>query len=113
MCRLMFDGQSFAGTTAYTPLDLLHYSAPGTRDFSASTPGYFSVDGGTTNLGNFNTNPGGDAGDWAGSVPNNAFDAFSYSGVVNAVTSADLTEMDAIGWNLANSGGPPPPPPPP
>ena len=63
MGRQMMDGASFLGVTGYEPLDLFHYSAPGVRDFSATTAGYFSANGGVTNLGNFNTNPDGDFGD--------------------------------------------------
>jgi hypothetical protein len=73
MGRQMMDGEKFAGGTSYEPLDLFHYSAAGVHDFSGTTAGYFSPDGGTTNLGNFNTNPSGDFGDWAGSVGNNSF----------------------------------------
>lgn len=104
MGRLLLTGSTI-GTTAnsYSLLDLLHYSAPGVRDFSASTAGYFSVNGGTTNLGDFNTVSGGDAGDWASSVTNDALDAFASSGVVEAVRPADLTAMDAIGWNPAGT----------
>jgi hypothetical protein len=47
---------------SYSVYDLFHYASPGVRDFSASIPGYFSIDGGNTNLAAFNTNPGGDAG---------------------------------------------------
>jgi Bacterial Ig domain len=103
MGRLMFAGSG----GEYSPLDLFHYSAAGVRDFSGSTAGYFSADGGTTNLGNFNTNSGGDYGDWAGSVGNNAFLAFSNSGVVNPVTANDLTEMNVLGWQPTSSGGAP------
>jgi hypothetical protein len=116
MGRQMLTGETLGGlANSYSLLDLLHYSAPGTRDFSASTAGYFSVNGGVTNLGQFNTLSGGDAGDWASSVSNNSFDAYATSGAINAVTTNDLTEIDAIGWNAAGSGGtsPPPPPPPP
>lgn len=100
MGRMLLTGGA-VGTTAnsYTLLDLLHYSSAGVRDFSASTPGYFSVNGGVTNLDNFNTVAGGDAGDWASSVANDALDAFAASGAVEAVTPADLTTLDAIGWN--------------
>ena len=42
--RETMDGQ---GATYY-PLDLFHYSAPGVRTFSGTTPGYFSVDNGQT-----------------------------------------------------------------
>ena len=63
MGRQMMDGENFAGGTGYEPLDLFHYSAAGVPIFSGTTAGYFSPDGGTTNLGNFNTNPSGDFGD--------------------------------------------------
>jgi len=121
MGRMLLTGGSVGSTShSYSLLDLLHYSSAGVRDFSASTPGYFSIDGGVTNGGTFNTVSGGDAGDWASSMGANAFDAFSSSGVVDTLTSGDLTELNAIGWT-ANTGSttptptptPPPPPPPP
>jgi hypothetical protein len=107
MGRQMMDGENFQGGTSYEPLDLFHYSAAGVSDFSGTTTGYFSPDGGTTNLGNFNTNPNGDFGDWAGSVGNNSFLAFSNSGVVNPVTANDLTEMNVLGWQPTTSGSAP------
>ena len=116
MGRQMLTGKTIGSdANSYDLLDLLHYSAPGTLDSSASTAGYFSPDGGVTNLGRFNTVSGGDPGDWASSVANDSFDAYANSGVINSVAANDLTEMDAIGWNPAGSGGtiPPPPPPPP
>ena len=77
------------------------------RDFSAATTGYFSTNGGATNLGTFNTIAGGDAGDWSSTVTSDPFDAFASSGVLEKSPSAnDLTEMDAIGWNLTSQ--PPP-----
>ena len=57
---------------SYTLLDLYHYSAPGTRVFT-QTPGYFSIDGGNTNLNNFDATAGDDPGNWAATVPNDAF----------------------------------------
>lgn len=108
MGRMMFTGSTIGGlSNSYTPYDLFHYSAAGTRDFSASTPGYFSVDGGKTSLGGLNTNSGGDAGDWGSSMGNDAFNAFSNSGVVNAVSSSDLASLDAIGWNRAGTAAAP------
>src|SRR5215472_7951341 len=103
----MMDGENFAGGTSYEPLDLFHYSAAGVRDFSGTTAGYFSPDGGTTNLGNFNTNPNGDFGDWAASVGNDSFLAFSSSGVVNPITANDLAEMNVLGWDPTTSGSAP------
>ena len=73
------------------------------RDFSGTTPGYFSINGGQTNLNNFNTNPGGDFGDWAGNTAD-AANAYGAPGVVEPFSAADLTAMDVIGWNLAATG---------
>src|ERR1700690_1426098 len=109
--RILLVGESVAGGAGYSVLDLLHYSGTGTRDFTQSTPGYFSVNGGATNLGNFNTVAGGDAGDWASSTPSNSFNAYATPGVLEPVTANDLTEMDAIGWNSTGAAPPPPPPP--
>lgn len=64
MGRQTMDGQSFAGTVAYEPLDLFHYAAPGVRVFSGIQAGYFSINGGVTNLADFNANPCRDFGDW-------------------------------------------------
>ena len=113
MGRALLVGESIGSSPhGYYPLDFLHYSAPGTPDFAGTKAGYFSVDGGTTNLDNFNTNPGGDFGDWASSAGHDSFLAYSNSGVVDAITPTDLTVMDVIGWDRALSGGGPPTPPP-
>lgn len=103
MGRMLLVGSNISGSRAYSPLDLAHWSAPGTRDFTQSAPGYFSANGGATNLGAFNTISGGDAGDWAASVGANSFDAYATPGVLEPVNANDLAEMDAIGWNLTGS----------
>ena len=114
MGRALETGGSIGSTAnSYYADDLFHYSAPGVRDFSASTPGYFSVDGGATNLGGFNTVPGGDAGDWGSNMGNDSANAFSSPGVVNTFSSSDLATMNAIGWEPAGSVPPPLAPPPP
>ena len=89
MGRALATGRTI-GSTANSSYayDLLHYSAPGVRDFSASTPGYFSVDNGGTSIAAFNPQSGGDAGDWSSSMGNDSANAFSYSGVVNAFSAA-------------------------
>ena len=99
MGRDLFVGTDGIGANAYTPEDLFHYSSPGVRDFVGTTAGYFSPDGGTTNLDNFNTNPNGDFGDWAASAGHDSFLAFSNSGVVNAITQNDLRVMNVLGYN--------------
>jgi len=100
MGRMLFVGNSGPTSNSYSVMDLFHYSGPGGRDFVGTQAGYFSPDGGNTNLDNFNTNPNGDFGDWAGSAGNDSFLAFSPSGVVNAVTQADLRVMDVLGYTL-------------
>jgi hypothetical protein len=103
MGRILLTGNTLGTTTNYyDPLDLFHYSAPGTRDFSASTPGYFSINSGTTSLQTFNIQSGGDAGDWAGATID-AANAFAAAGVVEPVSNADLTAMDVIGWNRVST----------
>jgi hypothetical protein len=76
------------------------------HDFSGTTPGYFSLNGGATNLDNFNTNPNGDAGDWAGSAGHDSFLAFSSSGVVNAVSQTDVRLMNVLGYTIAQAPQP-------
>ena len=114
MGRALFVGGSIDGSSpSYDAADLMHgIPAPGVHTFTRG--GYFSVDGGVTDLGDFNAG-GGDPGDWASSVANDSFDASATPGVINAVTANDLTLMDAIGWDPAGSVAPlsPPPPPPP
>ncbi|HUO37053.1 MAG TPA: NF038122 family metalloprotease, partial [Mycobacterium sp.] len=114
MGRLVKDGGSIGNfVNNYYPLDLYHYSAAGTRDFTQGTPGYLSADSGVTNSGNLNTDPGGDPGDWDSSMGNDSFNAFSYPGVVNGISADDLSTMNLLGWEPAAAAPPPPPPPPP
>jgi hypothetical protein len=94
-------GQTIGGTgNSYFPLDLFHYAADGERDWSGTQPGYFSTDGGTTELAAFNTEPGADFGDWASSAGDDAFAARAVAGVTNPLTPADIAAMDAIGWDV-------------
>jgi len=85
------------------PLDLFKFSAAGAREFVGTNVGYFSIDGGTTNLDNFNTSTNGDFGDWAASAGSDSFLAFSPSGMVNFVSLTDLRVMDVIGWQVAET----------
>ena len=94
------------GTTSV--MDLYRYSASGVRALSNhQSTAYFSINGGATDLANFNTNPEGDYGDWASSVGNDAYLAFSNSGVVNPVSQTDLTVMNVLGYDLAIAGSAP------
>jgi serralysin len=99
MGRQMMDGGSSGGTN--TPMDLFHYAGFQNRIFVGDQAGYFSPDNGATDLGDFNTIPSGDTGDWASTVGRDAFRAFSSSGVVNAISQNDIRVMDVLGWDLA------------
>jgi hypothetical protein len=92
-------GNNVATGAGYHPLDLFKYASATNHSFTGTQFGYFSVNNGFSDLNpNFNTDPNGDFGDWANSEAGDSFRAFSDSGVVNAVTTADLVVMDAIGF---------------
>jgi hypothetical protein len=104
MGRSLHVGEDIGSTSnSYYPLDLFHYSAANTRSFTGTAAGYFSFDNGATNLADFNTTAGGDFGDWAGTVGNDSYLAFSSPGVVNPVTGVDFRIMDILGWDLFNT----------
>ena len=108
--RISLLGSDTAGvispTGLYTPLDLFRYSAPGVLQSSPSgTPAYFSLNGGTTNLANFNSfspTNAGDLADWAGTTPYTAdsFNNNSNFGVNNALTSTDVSVINSLGYGL-------------
>lgn len=89
-------------SNSYSDLDLFRYSAPGVLSLVGTDTGYVSANGGNTALNYFNSNPSGDFGDWASSAGNDAYNAFSNAGVVNAVTQADLTVMNILGYDLGS-----------
>ncbi len=98
----LIDGQP----SYYSTMDLFRYLAAGTRDLTTGSSGstaYFSTDGGATDLGSWNNDPNnGDLGDWYPSGPASggydAFNDYSYPGVINALSSNDITLMEALGW---------------
>ncbi|HTS16202.1 MAG TPA: NF038122 family metalloprotease [Verrucomicrobiae bacterium] len=95
------------------PMDLYRYSAAGTRSFTASTNAisYFSINGGTNKLVNFNQGFGGesDYGDWGdgvspadgkGNSPALVQDAFGTPGSSPDDGVYELTALDVVGWNV-------------
>jgi len=98
MGRTTFDFES----TNYVPYDLFRFTNSGGRSFNINaTNAYFSVDDGVTVLKYFYTNANlGDIQDWQSSSPEDSYDAFVSAGNELILSSADLTTMDVLGYNL-------------
>ena len=100
-------GLAAPGAPTYrTVFDLFRYSSPGVLNDSYTTFAYFSVDGGKTNLGNFNnSSSGGDRSDWQTlTTSTDIQDAFASKGQRLNLTAADLTALDVLGYGGANLG---------
>ena len=90
----------------FGPTDLYRYSAPGTPSFTTSgtASAYLSIDGGLTNIVDFNQNSRGDYGDFAppGTGPGQLIqNAFNNTGQDEAYTtsSPEFLMEEAIGWD--------------
>jgi hypothetical protein len=91
------------------PQDLFSWSSAGVRNLGTSGTRYFSINGGGTNIVNFNQNPDGDLGDWL-SEPcpqthpyvQNAFGCpGEYSDI--SATSPEGINLDVIGYDLTQT----------
>jgi hypothetical protein len=99
-------GDANLGGGTYGPLDLFGYAfsgGPGTGVLNLAmnqSNNYFCIDGGQTPLKLYNNHSNGeDDKDW-GSGSNDAFNAFSNSGVVNDMSAIDVEEMNVIGYQV-------------
>jgi hypothetical protein len=94
--------------TDLRPQDLFSWSSAGVRNISSSGTRFFSINGGVTNLVNFNQNPPDDFGDWLSTAcpqahpyVQNAFVCMGqYSDVM--ATSREGINLDVIGYDLVN-----------
>ena len=97
-------GRSYSlnvGGGGYIPYDLFRYTGNGVQSLNANDSGvYFSINDGLTSLKSFNPNNGGDVQDWASGGTPDSFDAFLASGQKAILSSADLTALDILGYNL-------------
>jgi hypothetical protein len=105
---------SYLGDTPhpdFSVMDLFRFTGAGTYALTPSDdPAYFSIDGGTTNLGRWNdltTGDTGDPGDWwspnGSTVPANSFNDNSDDGIINPFTADDATLMNVLGYNFTSA----------
>jgi hypothetical protein len=109
MGRIGLMGQNITGSPNYMLLDLFNYTGVGARGLNDGPGRFLSINNGATLLKAFNdhSSNGGDLADWA-SGTNDAFNAFSSSGVQNDLTLVDLRKMDVIGYDRTGTSSPTP-----
>ncbi|MDB5483576.1 MAG: Ca2+-binding protein toxin [Caulobacteraceae bacterium] len=93
--------------TYATMFDALRYAAAHVSSFSFSSAAYLSVDGGVTNLGQFNLAGSGDRSDLY-AIKGDAQDAALSSGTLYGLSNSDLIALDVLGWGSwapTGSGG--------
>ena len=104
------------GNGVYTPLDLFRYTSTDNPDPADGTPeralsqqgsgtDYFSINNGTTNLGDYNaSNSSADYADWDASKMGTDPFGDAFAGVTQPMSGSDAIEVAAIGWDLTTKG---------
>ncbi|PYJ20753.1 MAG: hypothetical protein DME99_09265, partial [Verrucomicrobia bacterium] len=88
------------------PQDLFSWSSAGRRNIRSTGTRYFSINGGSTNIVNFNQDPSGDFGDWSSTDCPQAHpyvqNAFGCAGQSSDVSdrSPEGINLDVIGYDL-------------
>ncbi len=101
-------------SSAFGTMDLFRYSADKTPSYTTSSTAtsYFSIDGGKTNLVNFNQNPGnggqtgGDFGDWSSEGNTGNYVQLAFTSVADGSANVSLTSpegvaLQAVGYDTA------------
>jgi hypothetical protein len=102
---------SYLSSDQFSVMDLFRYTALDTRALTSdTTPAYFSIDSGATDLGRWNdfvTGDSSDLGDWwspdGSTVPANSFNDNSDDSVINPFTANDATLMNVLGYNFTSA----------
>jgi len=115
---------TFGGSTFIADMDLYRYECGGTGIASLSQSAAcaeFSVDGGVTDIMNFNQTSGGDWADWANTIGGSGSAGCNPSvqaawacpasfGPVSTLGTAEIDALEALGYNTTSGSGTTPPP---
>ncbi len=105
MGRIPGLGSNYGNGASYDLNDLYRFTN-GVRNFTvdqSDPPGvYLSINGGGTNMVNFYSQ-GDDNDDYRGDNPTDPYNQFAGQGQAHALTNADMINMDALGYNLAQA----------